>query len=355
MTIYFAGGEDIDFTYAAAEPGIDTENGFRPSHARLALYAQPGLGIALDNGIETAFPEALSALWAGFRFSYQGEHGDAGSRPLVAFHDDLARLGIDLNDSGTLSVSSLNDEGVRSVLATSSATLPIGVLSKLDVQIAYAAAGRVYVYLDGVLILTATGDVRAAGSTSLARMSLHSPSSGTSYLAVSEVLVADKDTRTLALKTLVPSAIADAASWTGAIADITEVRADGVAALETVNGDANAVLMANTVIANASIAALKVQARAARGETGPLSLALGAGTSTGHGFAADQAVGTDWVTLSATFARNPATNAAWNLSQIADLRILLGSRGQQATRIVFEEGGRIMTEDGSGFFVAERR
>lgn len=351
MTIYFAGGEDIDFTLVG-EIGIETGNGFRSTHARHALYALPGSTDPRAGGALGALSGAVSDLWVGLRFAYLGSLGDTGGRPLMSLWDGAtARLDVGLTDSGELTISTV--DGTPSVVALSTVGLPVGALSKLDLQVTYGANGRAYLYLDGTLMLTFSGDLTRGGSTTLSAISLHSPSAGASRFAFSEVIVADRDTRPLALKTLVPTAIANAGTWAGTIADVTDLRANGTTALATASGDDTAILSVGAALANATVTAVRVQARAARGVDAPTSIQIGAGSASNIGYAAKRAVPTSWVNLGATFDRNPATNAAWTLAQIGALAIGISSRDAQATRIVTQDGFMIVSEKGDTI-VAEK-
>lgn len=84
----------------------------------------------------------------------------------------------------------------------------------------YGENATVRLYVNGVCMLTYTGDVSLAGVSFLDCVCLGPVTNFSCFL--SEIIVSSTDTRILSLKTYVPLAAGDTNTWTGAHTDIDE-------------------------------------------------------------------------------------------------------------------------------------
>jgi hypothetical protein len=128
--------------------------------------------------------------------------------------------------SGKLVISKYDGSSWSDIATESGASLGIADVGKFDIQISdYGASGTINAYLAGNLLATFTGDLTISGLAGFTRVGGYGGSSDQTCV-LSEVIVADTDTRNLSLRTNAPNAAGDANNWTGAYTNIDEVTLD---------------------------------------------------------------------------------------------------------------------------------
>lgn len=327
MAIYFMGGEDIDFLPNGTVSVSTDSSTYRAEYARCSLAVSGGA--ALGNSWRGLFESAASAFWFGCRVAPGTAARTANpGQPLIVFNDGISkRLGLSYDDAGAYSVGTWDDSGTYVKLISSVGSQP-SAIHKLDMRVSYGTSGAVRVFVNGVEIITYTGDITRSGSTTLSSFALASScgAGGTSYF--SEITCTDRDSRTLMLKTHVPSAAGSTSQWTGSFADIDETtinEADGVSTNVTDQVSSFDVTNLPTG-SNLAVRGFKVSGYAARGETGPQNLALGVVTNASNAYSDDIPVDTGWTRLGKSWENNPVTGTAWTSDEINALQISVKSR-----------------------------
>lgn len=328
MGILFCGGEIEDFSILGTVSATTTTSRFRSAYARIAL--EPAGGGLSTNNAKASFASS-SQFWATFRLSTATSF-TANSSFVVFSIGGAARLRLRLTSSSTGSTFFVDkyDGTTGTTLATSTGTLATSTLYRFDVAVSYGAAGRVRVWLDGTLALdTGTIDTTVSGATALDGVHFAAMSTTTSTtMFISEVIVADEDTRPLSLKTLAPNATGDSSQWTGAYTDVDETTASDTDVLSSATAGQVTNMECTGMPAGASglaVRAVKVVASALRGTSGPQKLALGVKSGSTSGYSADLTLDTGYTTVSNTWTVNPATSAAFTGAEIDSLKLAVKS------------------------------
>lgn len=235
--ILWCGGEDIDFPNGDAIAVTITAGHFRAGYARCAI--SPAASAATMKS--TPFPGgAVTSCWVSFEayrpgvaFETQGI-GVAlagAAKGILAAADATGFLKLWRYDSGAPSLTQLAIE--------SSVTFTGDTLHRIDMEVAgWGAAATVNIYLDGVLRVTYTGDLTFGGAVT--GVDSVWARSGNASMPVSEIVVADEDTRLMSLVTMAPNGAGTSTGWTGAYTDVAEVTIDDATALSDVSGVADA-------------------------------------------------------------------------------------------------------------------
>jgi len=142
----------------------------------------------------------------------------------------------------------------------------------------------------------------------------------------SEVIVAERDTRTLHLKTLAPKADGES-EWTGSYTDINEIIASEATTIYTDVVDRTATFEVTGMPAgDFSVRAVRISGRAVRAETGPTGIQMGVEVGEAQGFSETILVDQGWQPVSTMFETNPVTGQAWKPSEISALKLALKSK-----------------------------
>ncbi len=229
MSILWFGAEDIDFPNGVV-PLVRT-GGFRSGWARCALGNDSNGSPTNAVAIGCTFPGgAVTSCWLSF-WCYAANQGNANymlaglTRSGKAAGDGIY-VGCG-NPEAYLRLVTFN--GASQALLGSQAAAPLLTtqnLHKIDMQVSsYGANATVNVYCDGLLALTFTGDVRISSLTDLDRVGIVGEPYGTRHV-ISEVIVADQDTRLMNLSAHNPEAAGDQNQWTGLFSDVDEITKD---------------------------------------------------------------------------------------------------------------------------------
>lgn len=326
MAIYFMGGEDVDFTPQGTVSVSTDSTTFRSEYARCSLAAAGGS--ELTNYWRGTLQGSPSAFWFGCRVApgATGRVANPGQALIVFFDGTAKRLGLSYDSAGLYVLGTWDNAGNYIKLLETASGQPTG-LHKLDIRVNYGTSGAVRVFVNGVEVITYTGDVTRSGSTSLTSFALAScGTSGQSTFC--EVTCTDRDSRTLMLKTHVPMANGNSMQWTGSFGDIDETtinEADGVSTnvVDQVSTFGITDLPAGS---NLAIRGFKVSGYAARGETGPANIQLGVTSANTTVFTDDLGVETGWTRVSQSWETNPVTDTAWTPEEINALQIGVKSR-----------------------------
>jgi hypothetical protein len=236
MTILFAGGEDTGFSPIIGASGganVDSGANYAGQTAR-AAFCRCVLAVFNATSITDPPPArwqmpiftAGNLVWLHAQLSV----GVGGAGPsfantanaqalLFRSPDGVSRIALRATGTaGQLKISTRNATGTFVDLATASANLSTPAAStQLDLRIDYSATGGVQMWYNGAQVVNYVGDPRTDAATQLNQIelaainNLGSANAGTGW---SEVIVADQDTRSMALWTLPPSAAGNTQAWT---------------------------------------------------------------------------------------------------------------------------------------------
>ena len=328
MSYLFLGAEDTDFVmpiYDWTWQGFNYRSGFARGCIQVYYNSSTSwVECPFNNGATS------SSLWVTMRFSTD-QVQYANNRPVFGFFNGTTRrISINMDATGYFRVYTLNDAGAATELTNSLPTqfVATNTLAKVDVQVNYSATGWVRIYLNTTLIYEFVGNTIASGSTvtNFTKYAFTNPNtSGSMYY--SEVIVAERDTRTLSLYTLVPNGNGSGNQWQGSYTDIDEGRANETDVVSTTAVDQSAYFDIQDIPAgNYAIQAIKVSAQATRGTTGPANIQLGVRSAGNVTLSPNKPLDTCWTKVSETFVTNPTTGVAWTLSEINALQIAARSK-----------------------------
>lgn len=335
MTILYAGGEDISFTLIGGANGNITN--YRSGFGRIGLMANANSGTADPPAARWVSPTftATSTLWIHAAI-YQALGSSTANQQglIVRSPDGVSRVLVrQTATAGQLKVSSRNAAGTITDLGSPASTnLPTGqggasTLTLFDLFINYTSAGGVTLYLNGIPVITYSGDPRTDSATQLnqvefANLGLSAGGVTATETSWSEIIMADQDTRSMALVTMAPQASGNTQAWTpNTLANINKTTASDSTFISTTTNNTLSQWTQPTTLPTGvwNVLAMVQNARVQASVTGPQhfdwSCRTGgsdylAGTSqappSGGGFQNFQRI---WAT-------NPRTSAAWTTTDI---------------------------------------
>jgi hypothetical protein len=281
---------------------------------------------------------ALTTAW----FSCQYDHVNTGTQTgLLLFGLGLSGtnnclgVGTDSTTTGKLNLCKYNGT-TKTVLATEGGTsLSFNQPLRFDISVAnYGVTATVVVYLNGVSIITFTGDVTVPGQTNFDCVTLMpmtltgstSPGNTTTY-NLSETFVSDSDTRPVqGLQTLALTGAGTTNGWTNnTFSNINGINfSDGSpASVNTTATDQQYTVTAPTPVSFA-VAAVIVSARMAKGTTSTptqVKLGYGNGAAGSFGTGAAKTVTTGFQSYQQIDAINPVTGVAFTQANISALQL----------------------------------
>lgn len=330
MAILFMGGEELDFTriYGTTFTTNSSSSTFRSGYARAALACPGGSGSAARGD----FKQASSSFWFTGRMHADATVWiDSGWTTFLQFNNGaLKRLGLEINGTTRyVRLVTWDNAGNASTLAVSSESFIQSInLHRIDVQVAYSTSGRVRFFFNQVPFLDYSGDVTSGGATSLTSFTVTTVNNNAARATYwSEMIVAERDTRTLSLRTHAPVATATGHEWLGTQADVGEIAADEATMITTEEADKEAKFtVAQLPAGNFAVRAFSVSAYAARGATGPSAIQLGVGSNGNDAFSSDKLLDTGWTHASEIFETNPVTGNSWTINEINAIEITAKSR-----------------------------
>jgi len=314
-TYYFMGGEDHDFTKFGV-CSVDTNTAFRRSaNTRCSLLV--GSSNGATDGWGGALSSPQSTLWLTARV-FASQVSASTACDLVSFSDSGAvrRLAVRTNGSSTvLTIAKRNAAGTYTTLATSSYTLPLGAVQKIDVAVTYGTSGKVDVYIEGTLVATYSGDITTDGNTALSSFTVGCAAiGGSSGTYWSEVICSDSDTRDLSLVTMAPTANGNTFGWdAGSVTSINETTLNDTTVITsgTTGQLAQFTVGSSGITGNNAIKAVCISARAVKGGTGPQNIRMNVRTGGTNSNSAAIALPAALGRIQNVFATNPVTASNW--------------------------------------------
>jgi hypothetical protein len=231
VPVYFAGGEDGDFTYfngtIGGAIGIDTStSAYRPSFCRCALSPQYVSGPPYGDGIMRAtLSSPQSSFWNSFRLWYSGV--SAGDEVFWACYNPSGTVFLYASggggDPGPGYIKLyLGTPGSGTLLVTTGTVVSVSpsVPDKVDFEVSIGTSGTVNIYVNGTLAGTYTGNT--GGSSTVAYIGYskfaYAFASNTAY---SEIIIRSASTLSLVgLNTLAPTGNGTTQQWTGSSSNV---------------------------------------------------------------------------------------------------------------------------------------
>jgi hypothetical protein len=325
MTILFAGGEDIEFPDRTTG-GMYTSSGFRTDYARASI------DLTSDGYIRCPTVTPFSSAWLTFhwqRSSYWGNNNFRVGGLRNYSTDDW--IGFGCGDSGGKVCIFKDDGSSLTTLAISNGAPVVGVVTlyRFDLQVLnYGTNGTVNVFVNNDLTVSYTGNI-AFGETTLDQLEIRS-NDGFAYASgrVSEVILADEDTRLMSLKTLTPNAAGDTNDWTGAYTDIDEIIVNDADTISTDTAEQDAQFNLTSLPAgNFDIKAVIATARMADG-LGTLDAQLGIKTNGSVNLGSTITLDSGWQTFQQMWTQNPITASPFTISEINSLQAMVRSKSK---------------------------
>jgi hypothetical protein len=328
VTIFFVGGEPADFTFNGAAWAITTDGTrFRTDKARCAITTTGG------SGVKASFSHPnLSTVWFGcYMHVTPGASDTTWTGDIVTWTiSGTTRMILRaVTVSGVRTVRLLKVAGAtETVLATSTVAFPMGI-NQLATMVKWSeTTGQVSVWKNETLLINFIGNPIPSGSTGSPNgISIGCPDTAPSAsVAISEVLVDSQlDIRTMACYTLAPTGNGDVNQWVGGYAEVDEIEpndADTISANAVGKRVGFTIPVPSGLTAENRVRAVKVVARASKGDFGPGSLKIGlrqAGVSayTDTPFA----LTTTPAAYSGMFYTNPATAGALTVTDLNTLQL----------------------------------
>jgi hypothetical protein len=327
-TVYFAGTEDIDFIFENNWLVSTTANTFRSAYSRGGVMASNTNSAARSNPLFSS-----ASFWFSARAGNSFPAGTTTGGIMWKMYDasGVVRLQMEATSGGTSAawkVVKITAAGVKTTLFTGSFTWPASAASpfetiKIDVNVVYAVAGSISMYLQlgstQTLFGSFTGDVTTDSATAIAQVAVCDNGSATST-RWSEVMVCDVDTRTFSLQTFPPVANGNTHNFdtgTPAAANVNEqtvndATIDGSTTANQIDQYTQAAVATGTY----SVVAVGISARALKGVTGPSKFDFVVRTGGADFLSADQTLDVFYKQFQNWWTQNPNTSADWTTSQI---------------------------------------
>lgn len=339
MSILWCGGEDIDFYYTDFCPSVTTSTSgrFRSTNARCGLIMTNGnssIGGAntldaysgcdgyyshpWDDGEQTDF-------WATFQCGLYNLGGTSAAYDSYMFFfcnsesttnkwgiwKQAGKLWLRKEVSGTWS-NIKSGENTDCVMSAN--------CNKFDVHVKHDnTEGEISIYFSGELRLSYTGDTTLSGETGLDQCGFL----GNYYylhFAISEVIIADEDTRDMELVTLAPDASGESNSFSAGsytdVDDITLTKTDSMWA----DSDGEAVLLnLGSLSTERYIRAVKVNALGINGLS-DFGLKVGIKTNSTIYSGETELCEPGWESVEVLYKKNPATSNYFTSGEINSLQ-----------------------------------
>lgn len=325
-TVYFAGSEDIDFTFYAGMAVATSTARFRPSWVRSAFGDGAGNAFA---ALENIVPFTASVFWAQARFCNSFAPGAVSGSYIMEFRssDHLPRLRFKLTNGGgpsnTFAVVKTDAAGTETSLFTGSLIWDTPATGNeaqaLSWQINYAVAGKVEVFYKGLSLGSFTGDITTNSLTSLAYVCVKGTGGGNNCFW-SEIMVTDFDLRAVGLQAFAPVANGNTHNFdtgTPAAANVNE-QILNIATLDgsTTAGQIDEYTTGAVIAGTFDVAAYGVSAYMSKGASGPSKADLAVRTGGADFFSADQVLTAYYTDYQNWWTTNPNTSAPWATNQI---------------------------------------
>lgn len=354
MTVLFAGGEDLDFTFLSGFNGTtlgslfaaDTTVGrFRAGYARHGLGVDANSGAMSGNtfmrtGSNNFPPFAATSFWVTARHRIGGASSSPGNFVFFRLNDasGIPRVRVRATSAGypgVIVLEKVNAAGTVTNLLTSALPFPSNapaVPDKIDVFVNYTTSGTTFqFYNNGILLLNFSGDLTTDSVTSLGSVDfgIAAASNGGGNVSEtwSEIIVATADTRTYNLVTQVATANGNTHNFTaGTAADIAATVFTTGDAAPNVSATAGQIqeYQVTPALPAGTFAIVSVvhKIRAVAGIAGPQKMDAMIRVGGADFTSADIPLSSGWATYANNWDLNPNTGAAWGISDIVNASTL---------------------------------
>jgi hypothetical protein len=229
MNVYFAGGEDVEFTYTGTV--INQTNYGNAAYCREQIEVPSGsTAWPMTNSISNpaSFGNQAS-FWVHAQVFPYNSNATTASNIMLALADSagVGRLMVrGTGTAGQLKITTRNAAGTFVDLVTSAAnvwTNPVAPLTvAIDLFVNYSTSGQATLYVNGVSVAdTLTGvNVTTDSATSLSYV--YFGAAGASDYIWSEMIVADSDTRPAHLWLMNSNTAGNAQTWTGTATSVNK-------------------------------------------------------------------------------------------------------------------------------------
>ncbi len=328
-TVYFAGGEDINFTMFAGMVANASGGRFRPAFARCSIGDGSGSAAALAQNCQ---PFTATTFWAQARFCNSFAAGQVANTALMTFADSSAVIRLRLVITSALVAGAVTFKVTKISAALVETTLFTGSIifdavgtgqeaTALTFNINYAVAGSIQLYYKGVSIGSFSGDITTDSVTSLSFIQLRGTGGGNNCFW-SECIVGDFDPRSCSLQTFAPVANGNTHNFdtgTPAAANVNETLvSDATIDGSTTAGQIDEYTTAAVATGTFAVIAYGVSARALQAAGGPSKMDLAVRTAATDFFSSDITLLTTFTGYQNWFVNNPNTGVPWLTSQIGN-------------------------------------
>lgn len=326
MAILWCGGEDIDFpTFTGCVMSTAAAH-FRSGYSRGSVAATSSSAAK-----STLFPGgAITSFWFSVRI-YNNNSGTA--MRIVGLGDSAtAKTGLYIGTSAAsntrIAVHKYDGATHTQLGAEAGNSFTVAAMHKIDMQVInYGANAEINIYVNGSLVLELP-DVNCAiaGTTDLDSVFISNLNAGV-VQNLTEIIVANTDTRNLSLITHIPNAAGDTLDWTGAYTALDEVTIDDAdLAYDNTDGHQAMYNLSATPAGSFSVVAVKESVRACvSADATPTSLDIGIKSGASVDVADNHSLTTAWATYERYMTVNPITSGAFTTAEMDALQIVLES------------------------------
>lgn len=313
MSIIWCGGEDNDFT------GLATfyTSRYRTSFSRGSM-GNWGFSMHKINDV------SILPIWVSSNINYYTNSGLYSCFACGIVNDVSINKGIwvGMSSNNVVKLSLYKFDGTtKTVLATEpNGSLINNTNQKLDIHIdSYGVNSTVNVYCETQLIITYTGDITIPDVSLLNAIGVGGTNGNNS--GVSEIIVADEDTRLMSLKTLAPNAAGDVSGFTGTYTAIDDIWIDDIDVIYTAVPDTESQFNLTGMPTGDFICkGVAVKYRATDG-IGGIGLQAGIRTNTTTVLGSTQILGGVWENKEILYQQNPVTSNRFTPAEIEALQV----------------------------------
>ena len=324
MAIIGCYAEDIDFI-SPASVSVQT-SGMRSGYARCMICSPTGTKTLPFAG------GAVTSAWLSWVATFNA--GDTNKRWIGLINSATSNSGIwfGLGSASNKAAIFKYDGTTLTTLATETGTsLGTGIANvgtaKFDLQIVnYGSSSVVNLFVNGALVISYSGSTAISGVANLDCVGL-AGENNVGNGGMSEIIVADEDTRSFSLFVMAPTGAGTTDNWTGAVTTINGTSfSDASPNFTNTAAQDQQANLTDPPTGIFGVKAVKIAARAAAsvGST-PTKIKLGYNSGGSVAVGAAQTLTNSYTTYEQLDATNPVTSAAWAFSDLAALQLDLRS------------------------------
>jgi hypothetical protein len=318
MNILWCGGEDLDFTNGAT-PAVSISGGYyRSTFARCAVSA-PVAGTPIKS---VTFSPVTSVWLSAQVYCYANTASQLIGLGKSGVNSALF-LGTDAANNHKFALIRVSAGVVTQLAAEAGASLVNSACHRVDIQVVnYGVSATFNIWVAGVLIISYSGDITLSGAANLNQVWC---AQSATFCAISEVVVADSDTR--GLPGVMTGALTGAGAtdqWTGVYSTINQTTiSDLNPNYSNTTGQDQQFVITAPPGGVFLVAAVKIAARAAMSASTPTHLALGyrSGGTVAFSNPTGVALGVGYATCESLDQVNPVTGVAFTLAEIGSLQL----------------------------------